>query len=187
MAGRQNGFLSGAFVGVDVRDCTGKPPQRWVDNSPSKVCRSGNSIPLKGTAIPKPERTGICSCVETRFFVRVYDILMVRAENWPLVKKRGAAGRQPAHRFGQSGARCQSGGGRSQSFGTKYVVITEISADYGDEATMHGLAARLNKAGEALAEAWKLCTTTTTVSLRHVNASVPTTFAGGNRPAVRQL
>ena len=29
-------------------------------------------------------------------------------------QRSGAAGRQPAHRFGQSGARCQSGGGRSQ-------------------------------------------------------------------------
>ena len=39
----------------------------------------------------------------------------------------------------------------AKSFGTKYVVITGMYRfDYGDEATMHGLAARLNKAGEAL-------------------------------------
>ena len=39
----------------------------------------------------------------------------------------------------------------AKSFGTKYVVITGMYRfDYGDEATMHDLAARLNKAGEAL-------------------------------------
>ena len=39
----------------------------------------------------------------------------------------------------------------AQSFGTKYVVITGMYRfDYGDEATVRDLAARLNKAGEAL-------------------------------------
>lgn len=39
----------------------------------------------------------------------------------------------------------------AKSFGTKYVVITGMYRfDYGDEATMHDLAARLNKAGAAL-------------------------------------
>ena len=36
----------------------------------------------------------------------------------------------------------------AKSFGTKYAVITGMYRfDYGDEATMHDLAARLNKAG----------------------------------------
>ncbi len=56
----------------------------------------------------------------------------------------------------------------AKSFGTKYVVITGMYRfDYGDEATMHDLAARLNKAGEALKagpRAWSFCTTTTTAN-----------------------
>ena len=40
----------------------------------------------------------------------------------------------------------------AKSFGTQYVVITGMYRfDYGDEAAMHQLAQRLNKAGEALA------------------------------------
>ena len=39
----------------------------------------------------------------------------------------------------------------AQSFGTRYVVITGMYRfDYGSEAALHDLAARLNKAGEAL-------------------------------------
>ena len=39
----------------------------------------------------------------------------------------------------------------AKSFGTEYVVITGMYRfDYGDEATMHELAKRLNKAGETL-------------------------------------
>ena len=79
----------------------------------------------------------------------------------------------------------------AKSFGTEYVVITGMYRfDYGDETMMHQLAQRLNKAGKALeaeghppalpqpqlraapCERRKAC-------LRH--------FAGGNRPAVRQL
>lgn len=67
----------------------------------------------------------------------------------------------------------------AKSFGTKYVVITGMYRfDYGDEATMHDLAARLNKAGEALkAEGVELLYTTTTVScVMSTPKSVPTTF-----------
>lgn len=39
----------------------------------------------------------------------------------------------------------------AKSFGTEYVVITGMYRfDYGDEAAMHELAKRLNKAGETL-------------------------------------
>lgn len=60
----------------------------------------------------------------------------------------------------------------AKSFGTKYVVITGMYRfDYGDEATMHGLAARLNKAGEALkAEGVELLYHNHNCELRHVNA-----------------
>ena len=56
--------------------------------------------------------------------------------------------------------------------GTKYVVITGMYRfDYGDEATMHDLAARLNKAGEALkAEGVELLYHNHNCELRHVNA-----------------
>ena len=55
----------------------------------------------------------------------------------------------------------------AKSFGTKYVVITGMYRfDYGDEATMHDLAARLNKAGEAL----------TVSCVMSTPKSVPTTF-----------
>ena len=60
----------------------------------------------------------------------------------------------------------------AKSFGTKYVVITGMYRfDYGDEATMHDLAARLNKAGEALkAEGVELLYHNHNCELRHVNA-----------------
>ena len=67
----------------------------------------------------------------------------------------------------------------AKSFGTKYVVITGMYRfDYGDEATMHDLAARLNKAGAALkAEGVELLYHNHNCELRHVNAeSVHTTF-----------
>ena len=60
----------------------------------------------------------------------------------------------------------------AKSFDTKYVVITGMYRfDYGDEATMHDLAARLNKAGEALkAEGVELLYHNHNCELRHVNA-----------------
>ena len=60
----------------------------------------------------------------------------------------------------------------AKSFGTKYVVITGMYRfDYGDEATMHDLAARLNKAGAALkAEGVELLYHNHNCELRHVNA-----------------
>ena len=60
----------------------------------------------------------------------------------------------------------------AKSFGTKYVVITGMYRfDYGDEATMHDLAARLNKAGEALkVEGVELLYHNHNCELRHVNA-----------------
>ena len=60
----------------------------------------------------------------------------------------------------------------AEAFGTKYVVITGMYRfDYGDEATMHDLAARLNKAGAALkAEGVELLYHTHNCELRHVNA-----------------
>ena len=60
----------------------------------------------------------------------------------------------------------------AKSFGTKYVVITGMYRfDYGDEATMHDLAARLNKAGEALkADGVELLYHNHNCELRHVNA-----------------
>jgi len=60
----------------------------------------------------------------------------------------------------------------AKSFGTKYVVITGMYRfDYGDEATMHDLAARLNKAGEALKnEGVALLYHNHNCELRHVNA-----------------
>ena len=60
----------------------------------------------------------------------------------------------------------------AKSFGTKYVVITGMYRfDYGDEATMHELAARLNKAGAALkAEGVELLYHNHNCELRHVNA-----------------
>ena len=59
-----------------------------------------------------------------------------------------------------------------KSFGTKYVVITGMYRfDYGDETTMHDLAARLNKAGAALkAEGVELLYHNHNCELRHVNA-----------------
>lgn len=43
--------------------------------------------------------------------------------------------------------------GEAKGFGTKYVVITGMYRfDYGDEAALHDLARRLNRAGEALAQ-----------------------------------
>ncbi len=62
--------------------------------------------------------------------------------------------------------------GEAISFGTKYVVITGMYRfDYGDEATMHDLAARLNKAGKALAnEGVSLLYHNHNCELRHVNA-----------------
>lgn len=60
----------------------------------------------------------------------------------------------------------------AKSFGTKYVVITGMYRfDYGDEATMHDLAARLNKAGAVLkAEGVELLYHNHNCELRHVNA-----------------
>ena len=60
----------------------------------------------------------------------------------------------------------------AKSFGTMYVVITGMYRfDYGDEATMHDLAARLNKAGAALkAEGVELLYHNHNCELRHVNA-----------------
>ena len=60
----------------------------------------------------------------------------------------------------------------AKSFGTKYVVITGMYRfDYGDEATMHDLAARLNKAGEALkSEGVELLYHNHNCELRHINA-----------------
>ncbi len=62
--------------------------------------------------------------------------------------------------------------GEAISFGTKYVVITGMYRfDYGDEAAMHDLAARLNKAGKALAdEGISLLYHNHNCELRHVNA-----------------
>ncbi len=62
--------------------------------------------------------------------------------------------------------------GEAISFGTKYVVITGMYRfDYGDEAAMHNLAARLNKAGKALAnEGVSLLYHNHNCELRHVNA-----------------
>ena len=59
----------------------------------------------------------------------------------------------------------------AKSFGTKYVVITGMYRfDYGDEATMHDLAARLNKAGAALkAEGVELLYHNHNCELRRVN------------------
>lgn len=59
----------------------------------------------------------------------------------------------------------------AKSFGTKYVVITGMYRfDYGDEATMHDLAARLNKAGEALkAEGVELLYHNHNCELWHIN------------------
>ena len=43
--------------------------------------------------------------------------------------------------------------GEAKGFGTKYVVITGMYRfNYGDEAALHDLARRLNRAGEALAQ-----------------------------------
>ena len=60
----------------------------------------------------------------------------------------------------------------AEAFGTKYVVITGMYRfDYGDEATMHDLAARLNKTGAALkAEGVELLYHNHNCELRHVNA-----------------
>ena len=60
----------------------------------------------------------------------------------------------------------------AKSFGTQYVVITGMYRfDYGDEAAMHELAQRLNKAGEALAaEGIHLLYHNHNCELRHVNA-----------------
>lgn len=53
----------------------------------------------------------------------------------------------------------------AKSFGTEYVVITGMYRfDYGDEATMHELAKRLNKAGETLQKRASTCSTTTTTA-----------------------
>ncbi len=62
--------------------------------------------------------------------------------------------------------------GEAISFGTKYVVITGMYRfDYGDEAAIHDLAARLNKAGKALAdEGVSLLYHNHNCELRHVNA-----------------
>ncbi len=62
--------------------------------------------------------------------------------------------------------------GEAISFGTKYVVITGMyHFDYGNEAAMHDLAARLNKAGKALAdEGVSLLYHNHNCELRHVNA-----------------
>ncbi len=60
----------------------------------------------------------------------------------------------------------------AKSFGTQYVVITGMYRfDYGDEATMHELAQRLNKAGETLQkEGVHLLYHNHNCELRHVNA-----------------
>lgn len=60
----------------------------------------------------------------------------------------------------------------AKSFSTPYVVITGMYRfDYGDEAAMHELAQRLNKAGEALAaEGIHLLYHNHNCELRHVNA-----------------
>ena len=60
----------------------------------------------------------------------------------------------------------------AKSFGTQYVVITGMYRfDYGDEAVMHQLAQRLNKAGETLtAEGIHLLYHNHNCELRHVNA-----------------
>ena len=60
----------------------------------------------------------------------------------------------------------------AKSFDTQYVVITGMYRfDYGDEAAMHELAQRLNKAGEALAaEGIHLLYHNHNCELRHVNA-----------------
>ena len=60
----------------------------------------------------------------------------------------------------------------AKSFGTQYVVITGMYRfDYGDEAAMHELAQRLNKAGKALAaEGIHLLYHNHNCELRHVNA-----------------
>ena len=60
----------------------------------------------------------------------------------------------------------------AQSFGTKYVVITGMYRfDYGDEAAVRDLAARLNKAGEALRqEGVELLYHNHNCELRRVNA-----------------
>ena len=60
----------------------------------------------------------------------------------------------------------------AKSFGTQHVVITGMYRfDYGDEAAMHELAQRLNKAGEALAaEGIHLLYHNHNCELRHVNA-----------------
>ena len=53
----------------------------------------------------------------------------------------------------------------AKSFGTQYVVITGMYRfDYGDEAVMHQLAQRLNKAGEAWQPRASTCSTTTTTA-----------------------
>ena len=59
-----------------------------------------------------------------------------------------------------------------KSFGAKYAVITGMYRfDYGDEATVHDLAARLNKAGAALAaEGVELLYHNHNCELRRVNA-----------------
>ena len=61
----------------------------------------------------------------------------------------------------------------AQSFGTKYVVITGMYRfDYGDEAAVRDLAARLNKAGEALRqEGVELLYHNHNCELRRVNAT----------------
>ena len=60
----------------------------------------------------------------------------------------------------------------AKSFGTEYVVITGMYRfDYGDEATMHELAKRLNKAGETLQkEGIHLLYHNHNCELRHVHA-----------------
>lgn len=60
----------------------------------------------------------------------------------------------------------------AKSFDTEYVVITGMYRfDYGDEATMHELAKRLNKAGETLQkEGIHLLYHNHNCELRHVNA-----------------
>lgn len=60
----------------------------------------------------------------------------------------------------------------AKSFGTPYVVITGMYRfDYGDEAVIHQLAQRLNKAGETLAaEGIHLLYHNHNCELRHVNA-----------------
>ena len=66
-----------------------------------------------------------------------------------LVQESRPAGGQPAHRPWLSGTGCpRSGRGSQRAFGTQHVVITGMYRfDYGDEAAMHELAQRLNKAG----------------------------------------